>query len=434
MERVLQKLTDRVNFNFVGTKNKFKTSCFSVNFILPLDAERAHLYSLIPAVLNSGSGKYPTQRDICKRLEELYGADIVVRNFKRGSMQIVGFSLDILASKYTDSEFHMVRKAFDLLYDIILNPKIVEGAFSPDYVAREKRIQIEKIKANINNKSVYVHDMCAYTMCQNEICGIPILGDIDKVEKIEPISLFSAYKYLLNNARVEICFVGEENYNIVYDFAKRFADSLSPSFSNVLGKEKAEIHVVQSVREYYERLDMVQGKLAIGFRIPHAMRENRAVRSVFLHMLGYSPISKLFMNVREKLSLCYYCRLTCDSHSGTMVISSGLENTDFDRATEAILSQIKDISNGDFSDAEFESAKRSAICELKYIYDNIVSIEKWIIVNSAYCEFEDPEELALRIADVKRDDVCSATDSIVTDTIMRFEGTINIDKGEYINE
>ena len=42
-------------------------------------------------------------------------------------------------------------------------------------------------------------------------------------------------------------------------------------------------------------------------------------------LFGGTPNSKLFLNVREKLSLCYYCSASYNSMKGIMLVQSGVE-------------------------------------------------------------------------------------------------------------
>ena len=74
-------------------------------------------------------------------------------------------------------------------------------------------------------------------------------------------------------------------------------------------------------------------------------------------ILGGSPFSKLFMNVREKQSLCYYCAARHDTPKNVMFVQSGVETKDLDRTEEAILKELNDMKKGNITDDEILFAK-----------------------------------------------------------------------------
>ena len=81
------------------------------------------------------------------------------------------------------------------------------------------------------------------------------------------------------------------------------------------------------------------------------------------------------MNVREKLSLCYYCWAMPDAQKGVMFVSSGIENEKKQVAEDEILNQLRNTAEGDITDEEFDAAKKSLVNAYKEIYDAPVSLE-----------------------------------------------------------
>lgn len=430
METSAYRISERVRLSCVYTGRKFKSEHFSVNFFLPLSEDTSYLYSLLPGVLNSGCRAYPTQRDICIRLEELYGTDIIVKNAKYGIKQHIGFTLDLIADRYTDSHDN-TEKSLDLLYEIIGNPLVTDGAFDEKFTEIEKRAQTDKIRAESDNKISYALKLCIEKMCEGETYGIPLLGTEEKVRSVTPRELYLAYRMMLDNAYAELVYVGETENLAVIDFAGKIAKLLPET--QIPYTEHIKKPMPTAVKTYVGECDMVQSKLTLGFRLAEQSYKNRAVLALMSQMLAYAPSSKLFVNVREKLALCYYCKCILERENGLMFITSGLESSCFDTAKDAILKQIYDIAHGDFSDAEFSGAVKSVLLDIKSIEDSSAAVGEWTLYSCLRGDGTTTDVFSREIAQVGRDDISSCAAGIFPDTEYRLAGTGEGD-GDYDDE
>ena len=92
-------------------------------------------------------------------------------------------------------------------------------------------------------------------------------------------------------------------------------------------------------------------------------------------VLGAGMTSKLFMNVREKLSLCYSIGSGYYGTKGIVIVSAGI---DFDKeqlTREEVLRQLDACRDGDITGKELTAAKEALLSSLRATHDAPGSIE-----------------------------------------------------------
>ena len=136
-------------------------------------------------------------------------------------------------------------------------------------------------------------------------------------------------------------------------------------------------------------------------------------------ILGGGPYSKLFTNVREKLSLCYYCAASVVKVKGLLTVDSGVEAQNFDRAQKAILEQLDALKNGEIDDFEFEASKKSIIDSLKGYNDSQGALDLWYSLKIEDDTPEAPEEAVEQITKVTKKQVISAAQGVNLHTVYR---------------
>ena len=412
-------IANGVKISYIYTP-KFKTNYVSINFISPLSREQVHYNSMLPLVLMRGSSTYPTQIDINKRLQYLYSGDIVARNSGFGEYQIFGFKANMLNKKFA-KDVDIEEETIDLLCDLAFNPLVKDGAFDEAYTEGEKVNLIDTIQAEINEKGRYAIKRLLSEMCKNEVFGISKLGEIEDVKKITAKSLYDAYKKALKEYPIEIYFVGDGDF-----------DSICQKFEKVFkGIERAPIVIpnakliseVESVKEIVDIENVKQGKLVLGFRTGYKPEDNKYhLMQLFNEIYGASPTAKLFLNVREKMSLCYYCRSIISQRNGIMLVSSGIEAKNKTIAEKAILEQLDLIKNGDISDEELESAKKSLKNGYMQIYDSAEAMETWVFFRGLCGIVTTPHTECEKVALATKKDVQELASKFKLDTVYLLKG------------
>lgn len=368
-----------VNVNFIKTE-KFKTNYISINFISPLSKEMAHYNSMLPLVLMRGTKSYTNQKEINKRLQFLYSGDIVARNTNFGEYHIFGFKANILNNRFAKN-IDITSESIDLLCELAFNPYLVNGSFDEAYTEGEKINLIDTIEAEINEKGKYAIKRLMSEMCKNEVFGISKLGTVEDVQAITNKALYEAYKKAIKEYPIEIYFVGDGDFEAV---ANKFQDVFASIERNPVSIPQAQlIDNVSEVKQIADIESVKQGKLVLGFRTGYKPQDNKYhLMQLFNELYGGSPTAKLFINVREKMSLCYYCRSIIGQRTGVMLVSSGIEASNKEIAEKAIIEQLEMIKKGEISDEEMESAKKSIKNGYMQIYDSAEAMETWAFFRS----------------------------------------------------
>ncbi len=417
------ELADGVFLNVCDTP-KFKNNYLSVSFAQPLSSENASMNALLPLILTRGTVSYPTMEKMSAALDNLYASTINTRCFKKGEVQFVGFNCGILSNSYATDDCDIFGGTLDILHEVIFKPYTENGLFSEKYLDTEKKNLCDRIAAQINNKTSYAISRANEEMCKNETYGISALGDIESIENIDNTKLFDHYKKVIDTAQVEIFFVGEYSDEI----EAKIKSALCFGPREIPTLTTSVVRSAESVKEITEGQNVNQAKLSIGFRTNKVLSDGDYYKFVlFNEVYGGSPTSKLFMNVREKLSLCYYCKSIPEPQKGVMIVTAGVEEANKEKAQNEIIAQLNDICEGMITDEEFESAVSSILNAYREIDDNPESIESWYLGRMLAGLDTTPSQTAEQIKSCTKEDVAEMAKGITIDTVyfMKPEGNTN---------
>ena len=326
----------------VQTK-KFKTSMLGVTFLEPLREETASLNALLPKVLRRGTQAHPDLESLSAALDDLYGGGIEPIIRKKGEVQCVGFWGSFLDDAFVPEGSRILESAAGLFGEIILRPAGDGKAFVPAYVESEKANLIDKIRSEINDKLQYSLARLRRLMCQGEAYGIDKLGSEAQAQAITGEALYARYREMLETAPVYLYYCGSADMDRVEAaFRKAFAD-LPQTQRQPVPETISVAEPKGEVRRFADSMDVTQGKLTMGFRVGGGFRDMETVARFFLlnAIYGGSTNSKLFLNVREKLSLCYFASSSLAMNKGVMLVYSGVEFANFQKAENEILAQLE---------------------------------------------------------------------------------------------
>lgn len=417
---IRETICDRISLNISQT-DKFKTNFLSLFFSVPLNADNASEYAILPKVLLRGSENYPDMKAIGKHLDSLYGAHISSTVFKRGERQIIGIFSSCLCNEYAFEETDILKNLLSTLKDLLFNPKIENGGFVPAYVEGEKKNQIDRIKSQINNKNQYALTRCRQEMCADEAYGVSEIGTVEDTEKITPLALYAAYNRFVAQADIDVFFVGKCDKSHLTSEIKTMLCGIARD-KVAFGKPNI-ITDVKEVKNVEEEKNIMQGKLTMGFRTGMTLYdEDYPAFSLFNEIFGGSPSSKLFMNVREKLSLCYYCAAISEAHKGLMFVASGIEVENKDKAQSEILAQLEDIKQGKITDAEFDSAVKSLVNSYCELADDPQTLSMWYYSRMMAGLSDSPEEVCDKIRRLTKENVVKASLGVKLDTVYFLKG------------
>ncbi len=409
-----------VGLTIIGT-DKFKTNYLSVSFICPLSEEQASKNALLPMVLKRGSKSFPDMESVSARLDSLYGASLFATVRKKGELQVSGLGLEFIGNDCALGGEDVFAGAMELLFDLMFNPRVSGEGFEATYTEQEKVNLRDLIAARINDKRAYAVNRCVEEMCRGEAYAVDEYGKAEQVQAITPQSLYEQYQALLSGGHIEISFVGKGG-EALEARVRELTGQLTRSPSELPATQVRG--TAESPREYVEELPVSQGKLTLGFRSGiTAADPDYPAAVLFNAVYGGTPVSKLFMNVREKLSLCYYCSSRLEKLKGLMLISSGIEVENREKAQQEILAQLEAVKKGDFSDEELENARRSMVNAFNSSADSIGALEDWHLNQMLAGSPKTLEDAAKEMAWVKREDVVRVAEKMRLDMTYFLKGT-----------
>ncbi|NCE64303.1 insulinase family protein [Pseudoflavonifractor sp. 524-17] len=402
---------------------KFKSCVLGVNFLTPLDRETASVNALIPSVLRRGSRNYPTMQAISAALDELYGGSIEPMVRTRGEVQCVGFLGSFLDDAYTLDGSTLLGRAAGLMGELFLQPVIEDGCFSQEYTKGERDNLADRIRAQINDKRSYALTRLKQEMCKDEPFGVDRLGDEAHAAAITPQSLWAQYQHLLHTAPVEIYYCGSAQPGRVVQALKNAFSALPCCEERPPLPRPASKSAPEQEKNVEERMDVTQGKLSLGFRAGADVWSKQYPALMLANAVyGGTTTSKLFLNVREKLSLCYYASSMLEKHKGVMMVSSGVEFEQFQAARAEILAQLEACKAGQFENWELEGARRSVVSTLRSAMDAQGRLEDFWLGQAVAGIAEGPDALAERVEQVTLEEVAAAFQTLALDTVYFLTG------------
>lgn len=401
-----------VNINIIPM-DKFKTDYLSVNFMVPISSSSASNASLLAYVLKGGCKKYPALDLINRRLEELYGAVFDIQIKKMGENHVVGFSIDFLDDSFLPDDQTIYAEIVDFLKDIIFYPLTDGSAFNETIFDTEKKNLLDLVAARINDKTTYAFKRCGELMASTQPYEVYEYGVAEIIKEITPASLYAYYQQWIETANVEIFAVG------------RFCDtdvkgSLAPLFNKARVPVSLETMMLEKkteIREEFEYYPVEQAKLSIGFRIERENIDYTAL-TLFLILFGASAHSLLFKNVREKLSLCYYCAARIDKIKMSMIVFSGVLPQNIELAKNEIFNQLDIVKRSEFSDDDLSAAKFTFINNLKSISDSMTMLEDYTLSQILLELDVDIDKAIDRVNCLVEADVAAVAKGITPDTVF----------------
>ena len=300
------KIKNGINLNLIKT-DKFKTNLLSVFLTVPLNENTITRNALIPAILRRGSNNLKTQEEISKTLEEMYGASFDCGVDKIGDNQVLKFYLETINNSYTEDGENILKESINIILDLVFNPLVNNNKFDETYVESEKNNIKQIIEGRKDAKATYALERCIEEMYKNLPYALYKYGKLEDLKNINAENLYEQYKKLINECKRDIFISGDiteevkneviENKNIV-SLEERNPNYIESNKENRIKQEKQEEIVSES-------MDVTQGKLILGLDMLKEQEDDKYTALIYNAILGGTPNSKMFQNVREKNSLAY---------------------------------------------------------------------------------------------------------------------------------
>lgn len=400
---------------------QFKTSVISFNIVTNL-SENAGKKALLLNLLARTSKAFPTITAMNRHLAGLYGAVISPSVRKIGEAQVLSLVLVCLDDRFALEKEKVLAEGLKLLSGCLFLPDITPEGFKEENIKREKRLLIERLEGEKDEKRIYALNTMLEKMCRDEAYGLNRLGTKEEIEAATPSELLALWKDILFKAPIQINITGSFNEKETESTVTKLFSRLERKKENISELHTEFITEAYESNTYREKQSVKQGKLVIGMRAGMTYDfDNFPAIKLMNAIFGSGTFSKLFTNVREKMSLCYYCAARLDNHKGIITVESGVETENAEKALEAIRHELDEVKKGNFTDETTENAKKS-LCDLySSVYDSVTGINDWMTSFATNDEIPEPSAIASAINEVCREEIIIAASMVTEDTVFILE-------------
>lgn len=422
MEPVRVELMPGVFLTTVRAK-QFKTSFWSLRLLTPMQKATAPLNAILPHVLRRGTSRYPDMAALNGALEDLYGGWVEPAVEKLGDVQSVGFDAAFLDAALAPEDPDLLERCAQLLGEMLLRPATKNGRLRADYVKSEQENLLRRIRGCRDDKTAYAAQRLVEEIFAGEDRSILWLGTEETASKIHVAKLFGHYQTLLEQSVIELYYCGSASHRRV-ELAWRSALMGLPRAFDVCRPQWDCRRCWRDVpREIADTLDVVQGKMAMGFTVGYGLDDpGYPALLVANAMFGGIPNSRLFLQVREKRSLCYRIASSVDPALGLVLVSCGLDAHQFSAVKEEVLHQVQELQQGQFSEEEFESAKGSVVNAIRLAMDDQQRLSAMWLQHAALEVAFEPGELIHRLEEVTPGQVAAACMELCLDSVYTLSG------------
>ena len=389
---------------------RFKQGCMSFQFLRQMDAGEAHLNALLPSVMLRATLPHPDLRSISQHLDSLYGVTLGALVRRIGDYQTVGFYLNFMDDRFALPGESVLDGVLAFLEEVLTQSPLENGGFLEVLVESEKKNLIATIESELNNKAAYAQGQLLKTMCREDAFGLPRLGEKEDVAKIGAKELYDHYLKVRRESPLEIFYVGAADLDTLAGLITPMAEKWDRSYVNL--PAQTPFKAVEG-RHLTEAMDIAQGKLTMGFVTP-ILRSSPDFAA--LHLLntifGSGMTSKLFQNVREKLSLCYSIGSSVYVTKGILTVNAGIDFDKEEQTRQEILRQLDLCKQGEITEEELRSAKEAIHSGLRATMDSPGAIEGYHSTSILNGTVLSREEYMEAVEKLTIDDVVAAANTI----------------------
>lgn len=414
-----RKIADGVYFSSI-TDKRYKKNLISVAFSTQLSEDTATENVIVPVLLTKCNSKLPTYKAFNNKMSRLYASGIGGTAGRQYDLQTISFGAYYLDDIYALSGEKMTGIMTDILIDCLTSPVTENGVFSEKFVELEKKTVIDNIETAINDKRSYAIERAMKTICKGEPASVCSYGTVEKAKLITPDSAYKAYRRMLETMPCEIICTGCSDFEGV---AEKFAAAFEKAGRHDIENTTIALSPVKTqTEEVTERLTVNQSKLVLGFK---SHSDDDAALVLLQKIFGGTTSSKLFRNVREKMSLCYYCSAARNDLKGIMLVNSGVENENIEKTKEAVIDQLEEIKNGNFTNEDINFAEMAIKNNFKSVADSAGNVSNWYFDCIRKNDIVTPEEKLGRYLGVSKERIIAAAKSMVLDSVYVLTGNEN---------
>ena len=410
---------------------RFKTARLSLFTVMPAHPDASPLTTLLFGILRRGSEQYPRPSLLNRRLDELYGTTLTIRNYLHGDNHVVCYTAEMAEQAFlppADAHMDILGGVMELLSDMILRPLTDgDGCLRADAVEKEKQSLCDSLRSLRNDTRAYAGNRLREIMCAGEPYGLSIGGTVEQVMAITPAQVTARHKALLTATRMEVFYTGRASTDTVAAAWNKAFVGWMPALADTPATT-CHLPAATPVR-VSEDMEVSQGKLCMGwscgenFTTLRNRPDDLAAYAVCNELFGVMQSSRLYRYVREELGLCYFCDSALDMTKGILWVSCGIRSDKREEAEAAITEQLTRLQRGDISPADVEMAQLSLQNAYCQIGDSQSSAEVFAFNRLMNATADTPEDELERIMAVTPADVERVARRFKPDTVFFLNGT-----------
>ena len=409
------------NIHLINT-DKFKTISMRINFKRKTEKEEITKRNLLTRVLLESNEYYKTSRLIEIETEKLYGLMLRSSATISGNYSVMSFESSFLNEEYTDTK--MIEKSMEFILSFIFNPDIEEKKFNEKNFNICKEALKQEIECLKENPSRYGMHKMLELMDPDAPYSISADGNLEELEKITRENLYEYYKQIVKSDLIDIFIIGdfnEQNIKNIINEKFKINTLKKPSQSHYVNHKK----INKKIKTKTEKMELEQSKLYVGCKLENLTPfEQKYVMNIYSFILGGSPNSRLFMNLREKNSLCYSVNSTYQPVFNLLTIKAGIDAENFKKSITLIKQEMKNIEKGEFEPEEIQAGIITYKNTFKEVEDSAFSILN-AYTSCEYLNYDPIEKRIKEIEKVDKEAIIKVAKKIHIDTIFLLEGETN---------
>ncbi len=362
--------------------DRFKTFRVSLVLLRAID-ERQAARALLPSLLSHGTRRHPDRPALARAAEALFGARLGASLSRHGVSSALRFSLDAVAADYLPGEPDQMGAGLELLAEYAARPRLdAAGAFPDDTFLRERAQALADARGLIEDKAGYARQRAMHFACAGEPYAIADHGGEEAIAALTARDPASALADTIAEG-TRLCVLAgslpdplpSQLQKVLAGLAARGAAERQPLPADI--PQRAAGRTV-------ERAEMKQAKLVQVYRAPRAEHPDRhCALQACLSLWGGGAHSRLFQQVRERLSLCYYVSASGDSHTGLAFVQVGCESNKADAVLAETGRQLDQIARGEFEDQDLATTLASIDGGIAAMQDSLgarmnFAVEQWL--------------------------------------------------------
>lgn len=402
--------------------DRFKEITVSIRFTKKYEKEEgAYLKLLERIIVQNGTKKYKKLKDISKKLESLYRTDIITKFFATSKNMTFETRLIFINPKYT--EMNIYEEAFSLFKEVITNPNIKNNKWNEKTFNLEKENIIKSIQNVKDDPESYGRIKFDENFFKGTVYAENNYKNLKIFETIENEKLYETYKKLFTDYKIDVLVCG----NYEEDIIKKEIDKLLNNFKeNDSSTKELKINLkTKEKKEIKEQIETTGSNLFIGCTLDNLSLEEKDYKLILYNtILGTMNNSVLFVNVREKNSLCYRISSLLSKYTNTFIIESGINKKNYQKAIKIIEESIESMKDINVVKPLITNAKKTLEIAFNDFYENISKIIDYYFLNE-FSYTPTIEERRTKVKEITAEEICEIANKVKIDTIFLLEGSLN---------